>query len=419
MPDFPSNENKLKINSLRTCALLLMAQAFLFIIPHHCAAAPSDAPGKQNYPLGPPMAESGARFRVGTFSNMDRLFPNNRIRKGTTTFPLPKTTHEPHIDYILSGSRLTLDDYLLRNSVSGLLIIKDGRILVEHYRYDRTETDRFVSNSMAKSITGLAIGLAHSEGRIRSLDDKAATYVPELATTAYGQTTIRNLLRMSSGIQFSEDYSGDDDLTTLVRTIVTDGSLAALRRYQNRVAAEGTRFSYASSETLVLGLVVRACTGTSLSDYVSEKIWQPMGAEADATWVVDPKGMEWAFAKFNAVLRDYGRLGWLLANDGILNGSKILPYDFLIEATDWHRQPEAFRPGKATADLGYGYQFWIFPGEKRRFALMGIFGQLIYVDPERKLVVVQTAAAAQPSSAGMRREFDAFVNGIINSVEAH
>lgn len=418
MPDFPTNKKNPKLKSLRTCAILLMVQVCLFCIPHHYAAASSDAARRQDYPLGPPMAESGERFRVGTFSNMDRLFPSNRVRKGMEILPLPKSMYEPHIRYAISGSNLTLDDYLLRNSVSGLLIIKDGRILVERYRYDRTETDRFVSNSMAKSITGLAIGLALKEGRILSLDDKAETYVPELAITAYGRISIRSLLRMSSGVQFSEDYSGTDDLTTLVRTIVADGSLAALYRYQNRIAPEGTRFSYASSETLVLGLVLRACTGKSLSDYVSEKIWQPMGAESDATWVVDPKGMEWAFAKFNAVLRDYGRLGWLLANDGALNGRRILPYDFLIEATDWHRQPEAFRPGKATADLGYGYQFWIFPGEKRRFALMGIFGQLIYVDPERKLVVVQTAAAGQPSSDGMRREFDAFVNGIINSVEA-
>lgn len=393
---------------------VLLILFFCLWLPHPSSAVQDeDTRGDgHRYPLGPPLAESGERFRVGTFSNMDRLFPNNRVRKGVKILPFKKAEHEPAIHYVVNGGSLSIEDYLHRNRVSGLLVIKDGKILIERYRYERRDTDRFVSNSIAKSITGLAVGLALQDGLISSLDDKAATYVPELAGTAYGATSIRNLLRMSSGVRFSEDYSGNDDLAPFIRALVANGAVEALKLFNVREAAEGSRFSYASSETLVLGLVVRASTNKSLSDYISEKIWKPMGAESDATWVIDPKGMEWSFAKFSAVLRDYGRLGFLLANNGELSGRKILPTGYLVEATDWHRHQDAFRPGNATPYLGYGYQFWTFPGQNRRFALMGIFGQLIYVDPSRKLVVVQTAVAKQPSSPEMLHEFEAFVTGI-------
>jgi len=222
---------------------------------------------------------------------------------------------------------------------------------------------------------------------------------------------------MSSGVRFKEDYSGDDDLAVFIQTLVKKGAIEALKPYQAREAVEGSRFRYASSETLVLGLVIRSSTGRSLSDYISEKLWRPMGAESDASWVIDPTGIEWSFAKFNAVLRDYGRLGNLLAHDGNLHGHQILPFDYLKEATDWHNQPQAFRAGYATPYLGYGYQFWLFPGNTRRFALMGIFGQILYVDPTLKLVIVQTAVAKQPSSMEMLLEFEALVTGITASCE--
>lgn len=122
-----------------------------------------------------------------------------------------------------------------------------------------------------------------------------------------------------------------------------------------------------------------------------------MGAESDATWIVDAAGLETAAGSFNATLRDFGRLGLLMANDGAVDGKQILPKDYLLEATDWHRQPASFAPGKATPFFGYGYQFWLFPGEKRRFALIGVYGQSIFVDPGLKLVMVQTAVAKSAS----------------------
>jgi CubicO group peptidase (beta-lactamase class C family) len=250
---------------------------------------------------------------------------------------------------------------------------------------------------MAKSIVSIAVGLALAEGKIASLDDAVAKYVPKLAGVPYGETSIRNVLRMSTGVAFKEVYDGKDDLARFAGLRVRQGSIEALREFRVREAEQGTRFHYASSETVVLAVLLRAVTGTTLSEYLTSRLWQPMGAEADATWVKSPDGIESGSGNFNATLRDYGRLGVLLANDGAVGGRQIVPKDYLLEATDWHRQPQAFAPRRATPFFGYGYQFWTFPGEKRRFALLGVYGQSIFVDPELKLVMVITAAARNAS----------------------
>ena len=152
---------------------------------------------------------------------------------------------------------------------------------------------------------------------------------------------------------------------------------------------------------MILAVLLRAVTGTTLSEYLTPRLWQAMGAEADATWIRTPEGTEAGFGSFNATLRDYGRLGVLLANDGAVGARQLVPKDYLLEATDWHRHPQAFAPWRATPYFGYGYQFWTFPGEKRRFALLGVYGQSIFVDPELKLVMVVTAAA---KTAGVGKE---------------
>jgi CubicO group peptidase (beta-lactamase class C family) len=153
----------------------------------------------------------------------------------------------------------------------------------------------------------------------------------------------------------------------------------------------------------------------TLSEYLTPRLWQAMGAEATATWIRTPDGTETGSGSFNAILRDYGRLGVLLANDGALGGRQIVPRDYLLEATDWRRQPDAFTPGKATPFFGYGYQFWLFPGEKRRFALLGVYGQSIFVDPELKLVMVITAAAKNASvgKESFARERSALWRGVV------
>lgn len=360
------------------------------------AAPDEDKLGKAHgYPIGTMMQFSDEGVRVGRFSNAETLGPNNTLSKADTASTLDKAKAEPDILYswTAGGPTSTVDDYLQRQRVTGLLIIKDGEIQVERYQYDRKPTHRFLSHSMVKSITSLAVGFALDDGKIKSLDDKVAKYVPELAEYPYGETSIRNILRMSSGVKFTEDYSGADDLSRFIRIRYDKSLIAAAQAFGEREAKEGTRFHYATSETYLLALVLKAATGRTLSDYVDEKLWKPMGAESDAKWMIDKQGIEYSGSSFNAVLRDYGRLGVLLANDGMLNGKQILPKSYLLEATDWHKQPDALAPGKATPLFGYGYQFWILPGEKRSFALIGLYGQAIYVDPELKLVMVQTAVA--------------------------
>jgi CubicO group peptidase (beta-lactamase class C family) len=175
-----------------------------------------------------------------------------------------------------------------------------------------------------------------------------------------------------------------------------------------RESAPGVRFKYSDIETQILGLVLRAAVGTSIAQYMREKIWQPMGAEADACWLVDNVGQEAAYCCFNATLRDYGRFGILLSNDGTLGEKKIVPNSFVIDATSHQAHPAYMHPGNATPSLGYGYQTWIFPGNERSFALIGTRGQSIFVHQGLKLIMVQTAVWQKYLDQELGRERNAF-----------
>jgi CubicO group peptidase (beta-lactamase class C family) len=366
-----------------------------------CSAPDEEQLGKSaGYPVG--TRETwffDERVRVGSFSQLDRLLPHYILKKAASPLPLVAASGGARIEYRFDNRTLTIDDFLARQRITGILIIKDGQILVERYQYDRNATHRFVSHSMAKSIVSLAVGLLLEEKRIGSLDDRIAKYVPRLAGSAYGETSIRNLLRMSSGVRFNELYDGKDDLAKFTALRSSQGSIEALRAFNHREVEQGIRFRYATSETVALSALVHAVTGSTLSDYLTRRLWQPMGAEADATWIKTADGLEVGGGSFNAVLRDYGRLGILLANEGAVGTKQVLPKEYLLEATDWHRHPEAFAPQRATPYFGYGYQFWTYPGEKRRNALLGVYGQSMFVDPELKLVMVITAAARNASVA--------------------
>jgi CubicO group peptidase (beta-lactamase class C family) len=400
-------------------ARLLIRCAALLALTFPAAAAPDEQQlGKSaGYPIGTRANwYNEESVRVGSFSNLDRILPHYTLEKAVSPLSLPRAASEPRIEYRFAQRNYGIDEFLVLQRVTGLLLIKDGEILVERYQYDRNAANRFLSHSMAKSIVSLAVGMALAEGKIASLDDTVAKYVPRLAGAPYGETTIRNILKMSSGVPFSEVYDGKDDLTRFSIARYKHGSIEALREFRLREVEQGSRFHYASSETVNLVLVLREVTGMPLSEYLTPRLWQSMGAEADATWIKSPDGSVIGMGSFNAVLRDYGRLGMLLANDGVAGGKQIVPRDYLLEATDWHRQPDAFAPRKATPYFGYGYQFWLFPGEKRRFALLGIYGQSIFVDPELKLVLVITGAAktASVGNESLGRERDALWRGVIN-----
>jgi CubicO group peptidase (beta-lactamase class C family) len=406
-------------------------QASVFLLglwaPLTYAAPDEDKLGRQRgYPVGDASTwYYSESVRVGSFTHQAEIRgifrgKPNTLQPSNTAMALPTAEREPDFRWNAKDERnLTLQDYLARQRIMGLIVVKDGVVQVERYQYDRKVTDRFTSNSMAKSITALAVGIAQQEGLINSLNDTAERYAPQLEGSVIGQTTVRNLLRMASGIRYDQTYDGTGDTGRFSHLIAIAGSHAALRTITARDVRQGERFYYASPHTVALAATVHGATGMSLSDYLAPRLWQAIGAEHSAFWYADRTGLEVAFGNFNATLRDYARLGVVLANDGVRpddpSRRQIIPQDFLLDATDWKRVPEAFRPKRATPYLGYGYQFWIFPGEHRRFAMLGAYGQSMFVDSELKLVMVQMGAnaAAEAGKSNLGTDRDNFWVGVV------
>jgi len=358
-----------------------------------------DYGASNGYPIGDRSTFFRIPFLVGSQSHFDQIFEGRLIRRATTPSSLVRAASEPAVRYEYQGQTFTLDDYLARNPATGLLVARGETILIERYQYGRNDRHRITSWSMAKTVTSMLIGIAIADGHIRSVDDPAAAYVPSLADTEYGRTSLRHLLQMSSGVRFIEEYTGGDDISRLAADTfrqVGSGGVEAVTPFNVRIAPPGTRFYYASAETQVLGLVLRSAVGRPLAEYLQEKIWEPMGAEADATWLIDRAGQEAAYCCINAVLRDYARLGLLLAHDGDWRGRQIIPAAWIEDAT-------RVRPGQPQPGTGgYGYQVWILPGERRMFALRGVRGQSIYIDPTSRLVMVHTAIRKQARDPGVR-----------------
>ncbi len=355
----------------------------------------------QGYPVAPTIANFvDEPYRVGTWSAGDTVpgAPVRKVLRGESATPLPALAAPPVVRYRFRNLGYTLDEYLDRQRVTGVLILKHGQVVTERYRYARGTDSRFLSFSMAKSVISLLVGAAVERGAIASLDDPAEKYARELAGSAYGGTPIRALLRMASGVRFSERYDGNDDISRLSRAGMDNapGTLAVLRSLNDRAAPPGERFAYSSAETMVLGLVLSGATGRDVSSLTSEWLWQPLGAERDAFWVLSGDGFERAYGFFNATLRDWGRLGAMLAAGGKVGDRQIIPRDYVLDATEAERQPRAFKPGVATRTAGYGYQFWLYPSS---FALQGVYGQAMFVQPSSGIVMVHTAVYEHPTGA--------------------
>lgn len=413
------------IRSTFKLGLLLTALAAAASMPLIAGAAPDeDALGKAaGYPAASNLAQAyQTPYIVGSFSAMDSITASCSQAPAEHPAPLEKAPAETVFNYRFRGGGWTLDDYMQHQRATAVVVVKDGRIVAERYNYGRTPEMRMLSNSMGKTIVALGIMKALEEGKIRSLDDRAADYVPQLDGSLYGGTRIVNLMRMASGARYVEDYSGNDDRARFNRTARAAGTLAATRSVSEREYPEGERFNYAGPQTTVLGLVLRAATGAGLCEYLGEKIWKPIGAQSRATWLLNPvDGIEQAQGGFNAGVYDYARLGMMLAADGQVQGRTVIAREHLLDMTDAARQPQAFRPGQMQYHggtyFGYGLQTWILPGSHRRFALLGVYGQMIFVDPDLNLVVVHMAvgkdAAGDASGAHLGAERDALMRGIV------
>ena len=339
---------------------LLIVLAFA-LAPALAGAAPDeDTLGKTGYqPCEDVRASlSAENCLVWVMSHYEAIYPAHTVKKSAALRELKRASAPAPVD---------VDKFLEANRNTGLLIMKGDTIYAERYQYERTAESRFVSMSMAKTLIGMLVGVALEDKKIASIDDPAEKYVPGLKDHPYGQTPIRHLLTMSSGVKFDEVYSGDSDFMRMATALLFQkgpAGAAAVLPYTQRVAEPGKRWSYSSAETFVLGLVLRGATGRSVSDYLSEKIWQPMGAEADATWNTDSEGNETGWCCFSATLRDWGRFGLLLADGGARDGRQIIP-------ADWVRLASSGQ----SPNPRYGYQIWVSnrPG---RFYLRGLRGQI-------------------------------------------
>ena len=333
---------------------------------------------------------------VELWSHMDEHNAWRGVQRAVVPRELKRAAPDKSLDALL-------DRFLDEHANTGLLVMKGDTILAERYQYARSAGHRLASASVAKTVVAMLVGIALHERKITSLDHTAGYYVPRLRGQAYADVSIRDLLTMSSGVVAQDEISGRAEGLRLVGNTIrqeTGGGLDAIKEFEWRVAPPGTRFRYASADTQVLGLVLIAATGEPLSDYLSEKIWKPMGAEAHATWLIDKAGYEAAFCCLNAVLRDYARFGMLLANYGALDGKQIIPAGWVQAATT----PSArhLEVGAATPNNGYGYQTWITQRTEPRFAALGLHGQAIFVDPASKLVVVHTAVWADGNDRAER-----------------
>ena len=332
---------------------------------------------------------------VDLWSRMDEFHAARGVQRAAAPRPFKRAAPDPALEKLL-------DAFLDQNANTGLIVVKGDTILAERYQYGRTAEQRLGSASVAKSVLGMLVGIAVHEQKL-SLSDRVAQYLPELRDHPYGDTTIRDLLTMSSGVGSGKPYDFDSEGTKLIANTLqrqTEGGVDTIREFEWREAPAGTRFRYASADSQVLGLVLIHALKKPLAEYLSEKIWRPMGAEAHATWLLDKAGMETGYCCLNAVLRDYARFGMLLANYGAIDGRQIIPAEWVKAATT--PIADHLKVGTATPNNGYGYQTWITHRNEPRFAALGVHGQAIYVDPVRKLVVVHTAVWADGNDRAAR-----------------
>lgn len=320
------------------------------------------------------------------YRRMEAIYPTTVIRAGGKVRELPVAASELAVDFRHDARPYDVSEFMTTNRVSGLLVIRDGQIVLERYGLGRKPNERWTSFSIAKSVTSTLIGAALRDRKIASLDDPLPRYVPELKGGAYDAVTIRQALAMRSGVGWKEDYN---DPNSDFSRYATGMGPAFYKRMsaQPRVAEPGTKYYYSTAESNLLGAVVINATGKSLSQYFSEKVWQPYGMEADGVWMASPEGLETGGICFSATLRDYGRLGLFWLEGARAGGKAVVPDGWMTEATT----PLS---DKAFGELGYGYQWWTGPDGAYRG--IGIMGQALFIDPKRKLIVVIQSAWTRP-----------------------
>jgi CubicO group peptidase (beta-lactamase class C family) len=343
------------------------------------------------------------------FAHWDSIFPSRDVPRGTKVHPLPKGAP---LGAFAPGTENAawLDGYFAQQRVAGLLVLQDGRIRLERYALGYDSTMRWTSQSVSKSITSTLVGAALKDGYIRSLDDPVTRYIAGLRGSAYDSVTVRQLLTMTSGVRWTEVYT---DTTSDVWRFYAERAPPGMTRtvsYMRKLPREappGTKWVYKTGETHLLGVLVSEATKKPLAQYLSEKIWAPYGMEHDAAWHIDPTGAELAGCCLHVALRDYARFGQFILDGARIDGRPIVPGWYLDSATS--PQVETTIPGR-----GYGYQWWTSSGG--RFSAVGIHGQMIHIDPARRLIIVTSSAwpdATSPARSDARTELIRRITGAV------
>jgi CubicO group peptidase (beta-lactamase class C family) len=341
--------------------------------------------------------------RERAFRAMETIMPHAPVARGDT----PVRALPP-------GQPLALDPsaYMAAENVAGVLVIQDGRIRLERYGLGIGERDHWVSFSMTKSLTSTLVGTALKSGAIRSLEAPVTRYLPALAGGGYDGVTVRQLLTMTSGVRWNEDYfDPNSDVARFLQEPVRPGEdpVVAYMGRLPRAAEPGTRWNYSTGETNLVGSLIAAAEGKPLARLLSERIWSRAGMEADALWALDQSGREMGGCCVSATLRDWGRIGLMALEGGELAGERIVPDDWFAQAVV--KQAETGEPNG-----GYGFQWWT--ENDGVYGAYGIFGQTIRVDPERRLVIVLLSAWPQAVGRGHTAARTAFVRQVTAAVDA-
>ena len=306
---------------------------------------------------------------------------------------------------------LDIDAYMRSQRNAGLIIIQDNKIRFEKYGLDFNSEGRWTSFSVAKSMTSTMVGAAVRDGFIKSLDDKVTKYIAGLRGSVYDDVTVRQLLTMTSGVRWNEDYAdpkSDVALFNLQKAVPGEDITVSYMKKLTREAPAGTKWVYKTGETNLIGVLVSSATGKKLGEYLSEKVWKPYGMERDAYWLLGDTGHEIAGCCLAASTRDFARFGQFVMDGGIAGGKRIVPDDWFTQATA--KQVDIGEPGR-----GYGFQWWTY--DDGSFAAQGIFGQGIFIDPKRKLIIASNGNWPTATGGPEQVERDRFYAAVQRAVD--
>jgi CubicO group peptidase (beta-lactamase class C family) len=327
------------------------------------------------------------------FNRLAEIFPTHVIKASSTpwAFPTGEAIVLPET-YTYDGEARSTRTFLEETDTAALLVIADGSIVYENYWLTGGPDVHWMSMSVGKSFVSALVGIAIEEGLIDSVTDPITKYVPSLAGSAYDGVRIKDILQMSSGARWNEDYS--DPESDIMRYGATFGSGASLDDFTATLVRErepGTYNYYNSTDTQALGMLLVAATGQRISSYAEKKLWQPLGMESDAYWITDDEGMEMAAGGLQVTSRDYAKLGQLYLQNGSWNDKQVVPAQWVHDSVT----PDAphVMPGlDPEYPIGYGYQWWVPQGDEGEYSAIGVYNQFIYVNPTKRVVIVKLSA---------------------------